>query len=623
MRRYLLLALLAAAPILGSAAGMQPGGSRNLELVGQLPLGPGFNADVWVHGNFAYVGTWGSGSNCPAVGVKIVDITDPASPRLAGRVAGHPNTTAEDMVVRHVENSSFRGDLLAVGLQSCSSSQPAQRGVELFDVTDPRNPRRLSFFDTGSESHGVHELDLLVRSDGRVFALLATIARFRMVEVTDPSNPRQISDWNLTERLGESTSSSKFCHSVAASADGAMAFLSYWDAGVILLDISDPANLRYLGRTRVPAGEEGKANSVSVSADKRVLITAAEDLNPGDSAGGYKDWGFLRVFDISDPAQPRQMGNFLTAGARTDKTSGPADSGNYTIRNPYLQGDLGYLSWYSEGVRVVDLINRQRPLEVGYYVPPDNVDPFGVYPSKAEVWGITVQPERNLIVATDINFGLYLMRPVEPKPAGGVMNAAFSGENQALAAGSIATVFGTNLAGATDVASGASLPLQLAGTAVRVNGVAAPMIYAAPGQINFLLPPDTPLGTAQVTVENLGRPSREIAVTVTDAAPGLFTISRNGTGYIAALHSSDQTPVATATAGEVIELYATGLGNLAGESTVTIGGRLAELVYAGAAAGYPGLYQLNVRVPSGVSGDLDVVIGAAGRFSNTGLLSVQ
>src|SRR5579859_7561088 len=58
MRRFLLLALLLAVPILGSAAAMQPGGSRNLELVGQLPLGPGFNADVWMNGNYAYVGTW-------------------------------------------------------------------------------------------------------------------------------------------------------------------------------------------------------------------------------------------------------------------------------------------------------------------------------------------------------------------------------------------------------------------------------------------------------------------------------------------------------------------------------------------------------------------------------------
>src|SRR5580658_10509141 len=94
---------------------------HNLELVGQLPLGPGFNAGVWVERNTAYVGTWGTPSACPGLGVKVVDLTTPASPRLIQRLAAYPNTSAEDVVVRPVDNRTFHGDLLAVGLQSCSA----------------------------------------------------------------------------------------------------------------------------------------------------------------------------------------------------------------------------------------------------------------------------------------------------------------------------------------------------------------------------------------------------------------------------------------------------------------------------------------------------------------------
>ena len=82
---------------------------HNLELVGQLPLGPGFNAGVWVQKNTAYVGTWGTASACPGLGVKVVDLTAPATPRLIQRLAAYPNTSAEDVVVRPVDKSALCG----------------------------------------------------------------------------------------------------------------------------------------------------------------------------------------------------------------------------------------------------------------------------------------------------------------------------------------------------------------------------------------------------------------------------------------------------------------------------------------------------------------------------------
>ncbi len=601
-------------------------GIHNLELVGQLALGPGFNADVWGHGNYAYVGTWGSATRCPSAGVKVIDISEPAVPRLVGQLGGHANTTAEDVVVRHVENSFFKGDLLAVGLQACSTSQPAQRGAEFFDVTDPRHPQPLSFFDTGTESRGVHELDLSVRADGRVFALLATISRFRLVEVTDPNNPKQLSDWNISERLDEAPSSSRFCHSALASSDGRLAFLSYWDGGVVILDISEPSNPRFLGRTGFGPDEEGNAHSVSVSPDNKLMLTADEDFDFGNRISGFNHWGFLRVFDISDHGSPRQLSTFLTANAHTDRVNGPPDNGTYSIHNPFLVGDLGFLSWYSDGIRVVDLANRQQPLEVGYFVPPDNPDPFGALANKAQIWGVFVQPEKALVLASDINFGLYLLRALESKPfPGGVVDAASFAKNGPLAPGSIATIFGTDLTGATATASSLPLPSQLSGARVKVNGTPAPLFYVSPGQINFLIPPQTSLGTARISVENLGRASRETTADVVAAAPGVFTLSQDARGPAAALHASDQSPVNNthpARAGEVVQIYASGLGS-GNPVSATIGARPAEVQFAGLAPGFPGLYQINILVPAGMTGMAELAISAGGRSSNTALLPLQ
>jgi uncharacterized protein (TIGR03437 family) len=600
---------------------------HNLELVGQLPLGPGFNAGVWVQRNTAYVGTWGTPSACPGLGVKVVDLTTPASPRLIQRLASYPNTSAEDVVVRPLDNRNFRGDLLAVGLQSCRSSQTsARRGVELYDVSDPRNPRLLSFYSTGLESRGVHELDLVTsRADGRVLLLLATIARFRLLDVTDPTNPRWLSDWNLPERTGEAASSSKFVHSVRASADGQMAYLSYWNAGVLLLDISDPTDPKLAGRTASPAAGDGAAHSVSVSRDNHVMLAANENLDPGSSTEGYSDWGYLRVYDVADPTSPKAIGAFLTANAHTDRENGPPDSGTYSIRDAHLQGDFGYLSWYSDGLRVVDLANPRSPQEVGSYVPPDTPDPYGVFANKAQVWSVVTQQERNLVVASDINFGLYVLRPLEPKPdRRGVMNAASLVENQPVAPGSVATVLGSQLAAAA-LAAGSEPMTTLSGASVRVNGEPAQVLYASPEQINFVMPSGTPLGSAEVTVENLGRPGVTIATEVVESAPGLFTASEDGRGTVSAVRVSDFTTISAASPaheGDLLRLYVSGLGiSTADPVEVSMGGVSAQVVTA--TLPQNGVSMVLVRVPGGVRGDVPVMVGKGGRVSNRASLPVE
>src|ERR671924_668189 len=67
------------------------------------------NADVWVHGDFAYVGTWAF--PCTRRGVKIIDVSDVSNPQLIGTLAARAGTSAEDMVVRSVSTPFFTGDL--------------------------------------------------------------------------------------------------------------------------------------------------------------------------------------------------------------------------------------------------------------------------------------------------------------------------------------------------------------------------------------------------------------------------------------------------------------------------------------------------------------------------------
>jgi uncharacterized protein (TIGR03437 family) len=88
-------------------------------------------------------------------------------------------------------------------------------------------------------------------------------------------------------------------------------------------------------------------------------------------------------------------------------------------------------------------------------------------------------------------------------------------------------------------------------------------------------------------------------------APALFCLGGDGRGQGAIWHDITgeiASPGSPAVAGEVLSLYTTSLaerGVIA--PRVAIGGRLAEVLFYGAAPGYPGYYQVNFRVPDGVA----------------------
>jgi hypothetical protein len=274
--------------------------AENMTLVGSLKLDPykrTTHGDVAAYKTLAFVGK--SRMACPNIGVDIIDISDPARPQKLAHTPPHGGISMEDMAAIELDGR----DVLAIGLQNCAGGQSRLlvQGLELVDISDPRNPHVLSTFRTEA---GVHEFSLTRQPDGRVLALLALpdlenqtaddetrrggTGDLIIVDISDPEQPVQLSEWGILDapEFGpEIVSEAKRgadpwvgLHSARASADGTRAFLSYWDAGVIILDISDPANPRYLGRTEYGFTDEGNAHSVATSRDGNLLVLADEDV---------------------------------------------------------------------------------------------------------------------------------------------------------------------------------------------------------------------------------------------------------------------------------------------------------------------------------------------------------
>jgi hypothetical protein len=74
-----------------------------------------------------------------------------------------------------------------------------------------------------------------------------------------------------------------------------------------------------------------------------------------------------------------------------------------------------YISWYSDGVRVVDTSNPRSPREVAYFVPPSANNPVqpsqrGVLTNATQVWGVAYDESTDLVYASDMNSGLWILR---------------------------------------------------------------------------------------------------------------------------------------------------------------------------------------------------------------------
>ena len=305
---------------------VERGLSGSLRLAGMGRAVDRYTSDLWVHGDHAYTGTW-SGQTPGQVEGRA------AGNRLYAWTLdtnGMPSLSDSILVdARTVNDVKIRADgrLGVLTHENGDQTEHGRNGVTFFDLADPAHPRVVSRFTIGLES-GVHNAWL--EGDHAYLVVDGFGGGLRILDVSDPRFP---------EVAASFYGGDSFLHDVYVR-DG-LAFLSHWDAGLIILDVGNgmaggsPTRPVEVSRLTDLGGE---THNVWWWPEAGYAFVGQEQFAfTGDPPG------IMRVVDLSDISRPRVVATYGVPGS--------------TSHNYWLDEKTGtlYLAWYEQGVRMLDV----------------------------------------------------------------------------------------------------------------------------------------------------------------------------------------------------------------------------------------------------------------------------
>jgi len=396
----------------------------------------------------------------------------------------------------------------------------------------------------------------------------------------------------------------------------------------------DPVNFAsMLTGTGVTVAGKPSTSNPPYSCPASVFSPIAGELIPGPSqiASGQSVTVTVQVFPTK--AQPYQT---WLADLKTDPSATlalPAPTGTVTILDGTAAVGTGRLD--------------------GSPLLPITVENLGVGSHT-----LTAAYSGDANYAAIASFGSYPLSVAPPGTPvinpGGIVNAASYASGippYGLAQGSLFSIFGTDL-GPAQLIQAWAFPLQtsLGGTSVQIlaGGIKydAFLLFVSSGQVNAILPSNVPIGLAQVTVGYNGITSQPAMVRVVKTSAGIFFQSVNGSEMAIAQNYNGPTdyplnqPAAPAKPGQIVVLWGTGMGPIAGADNVApgtaagdmsgvpvsiaVGGVAAQRLYAGRQSESAAVDVIYFTVPQGVpyGCQVPVAVTAGGLAANTTMIAV-
>lgn len=396
---------------------------HNVEVVGYTDLGgrPGFKLAIQEVGGRWYLytgGFWVRGWN-------IVDVTNPAAPKVEKFVPGPHNTSTVQM--DWAGNGRMETPLSRIPEgRDFDETKPYEGGFYMWDLKDPLNPRKVgqwkspgthrNFYDGGTYVYATSQMD---GYEGQILVI---------VDVSDMANPREVGRWWAPGQhvaAGEKPSEPGISLHGPAYPVGHLLYAGFGSAGVYVLDISDVAHPKPIGNLDFsPPFKSGNVtHSVLPLPDRRIALVNSE-AGPEYCKEGLNH---ASIVDISDPTKlwlistlPRPLPppGYPVADFCDKGRFGPHNI-NLLQHSRFVekQGNILYLTYFTAGLRIYDIADPRAPKEIGYFIPPDPVKRYGPLPAGALVTDTedVLVDSRGCIYITDRNQGVWILRYTGPK----------------------------------------------------------------------------------------------------------------------------------------------------------------------------------------------------------------
>jgi len=312
-----------------------------------------------------------------------VEVTDPRAPRVVIQT---------DLPHAKMRSNSLdvTGDVMAVAYQTSDvGMKPA--GFDLFDVSKPEQPKRISHFDaSGPHSRGVHQVWFV---DGEFVHMSSGAPDFqprfpeddqiyRIVDVRNPAKPLDAGRWWLPgtregdkepapARLNPRIATGYRVHNTNVFPERPdRAYLGYIDGGAVILDIADKSKPKVVGQCNHSPPFNGFTHTVLPLFGRKLLIVSDECVRDDGI-----DWPRLVwVVDGRDERNPVPISTFPTAQVDAFiKRGGRFGAHNLHENQPaptsFRSETIIVGTFFNAGVRVYDTANPFQPQEIAYYVP--------------------------------------------------------------------------------------------------------------------------------------------------------------------------------------------------------------------------------------------------------------
>jgi choice-of-anchor B domain-containing protein len=300
-------------------------------------------------------------------GTAIYNVTDPANPHRVGFIPGPFSIWREC--------KSYKTWIYIV-----TEGEATTGGVQIVRMTDPENPVLAATYATGfTHSHtvSVDTTRAILYCNGTRNAD-GQQTGMQILSILQPERPRWLGSWPAG---AVPIPTSQYVHDCVPF--GTRLYVASIYAGTErVLDVSDPTSPIEMSSWTYP-GAHYTHNSWPDSTEHYLYVTDETNGQP------------LHVFDISDPNAPVLVNATITSNPRA------------IIHNVHVKGHELYASNYTEGIRVYDLSDPVHPSEFGW------ADSYpGVSGGYSGVWEVCPFFPSGIVIASDMQSGLYVYRPV-------------------------------------------------------------------------------------------------------------------------------------------------------------------------------------------------------------------